>query len=285
MVDLVGRTALLTGATGGIGPHIARALAKENMNLVLAALSESTLDQLAAEMKVAGVRAIAFATDVSNQTSLEALVRNTRQEFGFVDVLVNNAAIEMFLAYDNLRPEDIERIIRVNLIGPMMLARMLLPSMLQRQRGHIVNMSALAAKAGPPHCEPYAASKAGLIAFTESLRSEYRGTGVSASVICPGFVEAGIYTRVKKELKLAAPRLLGTSSPQLVAKAVVHAIKRDVPEVIVNPGPTRLLTTLAEISPRFAEFVMRNFGIADWFIRVARTRAEKDTVSDTPDRK
>jgi short-subunit dehydrogenase len=139
-------------------------------------------------------------------------------------------------------------------------------------------MSSLSGKAGPPCSEPYVATKAGLIAFTESLRAEYNGTGVGFSVIVPGFVETGIYQRVVEETGIKAPRLLGTSQPDAVARAMVRAIKKNLPEVIVNPGPTRLLTTLAEISPTLGEWFMRRIGAVDWFKSVARIREQKEPV-------
>lgn len=278
MRDLASRTAVLTGASRGIGPYIARALVKERMNLVLAARSAAELESVAAEARAGGVRAIAIPTNVADRAALEALVAGANHEFGAIDVLVNNAGIVRPSAYHKLQAEDIERMIRVNLTAPMLLSWMVLPGMLKRRRGHIVNMSSLAGKAGPPYDEPYAATKAGLIGFTESLRAEYRGTGVSASVICPGFVEgAGMYQHLGEGRGLVAPRLLGTVSPEAVARAVVRAIKRDAPEVLVNPGPTRLLMTLAELSPSLREWVMRRFGVVDLFRRAAEF-SEREVV-------
>ena len=142
----------------------------------------------------------------------------------------------MFSHYHTLPINDIERSININLTSAMVLTPIALPEMLDRRRGHIVNMSSLSAKAGPPCAEPYTATKAGLIAFTEALRAEYRGTGVSASVICPGFVTAGIYQRIVDETGLTAPWLLGTSSAESVAQAIVRAIKKDIPKIGTNPA-------------------------------------------------
>jgi short-subunit dehydrogenase len=275
MRELAGCTAILTGASRGIGPYIARALAAQGMNLVLTAELEPGLEDVAAEVRAIGVKSIVVRSDVAERRTLEALVTTANREFSSVDVLVNNAGIEKLFAFHQLSGEDIERVVRVNLIGAMLLTWMVLPGMLERSRGHIVNVSSLAGKAGPPCFEPYAATKAGLIAFTESLRVEYRGTGVSASVICPGFVTTGIYEQLRKETHLDGPKLLGPSPPELVARAVVRAIKRDAPEIIVNPGPTRLLTTLAELSPSLAEWVMRNCGVVDWFRQCAKIRERK----------
>jgi short-subunit dehydrogenase len=279
MRELVGRTAVLTGATGGIGPHIAQALGNERMNIVLAGLSIATLDELAGKMSQK-TNVITVLTDITERTDLERLVNTVVKKYGVLDLLVNNAGIEMFSRYHTLSLDEIERHIKVNLTSPMLLTSLVLPGMLNRSRGHIINISSLSAKAAPPCAEPYAATKAGLIAFTESLRAEYRNTGVSASVICPGFVTAGIYQRIVDETGLYAPRILGTSSPELVAHAVVKAVKEDLPEIIINPGPTRLLTTLAELSPLFAEWAMRRIGAVEWFMKVAKFREEKHRTDE-----
>jgi short-subunit dehydrogenase len=274
MRELEGRTAVLTGATGGIGPHIARALGTEKMNVVLAGLSVTALDELVAKISRT-TSVISILTDVTERAALERLVNAVIAKYGSLDLLVNNAGIETFSRYHTIPLDEIERNIKVNLTSAMLLTALVLPGMLNRRRGHIINISSLSGKAGPPCAEPYAATKAGLIAFTESLRAEYRETGVSASVICPGFVTAGIYQRIVDETGLRAPRILGTSSPELVAHAVIRAVKEDIPEIITNPGPTRLLTTLAELSPSFAEWAMRRIGAVEWFMKVAKFRGEK----------
>jgi short-subunit dehydrogenase len=277
---------MLTGASRGIGPYIAQELADQRMNLLLVALSEPGLDEIASTIRSRGGRAVAIPIDVGNRQALEALVARAKSEFPTIDLLVNNASLEMFFPFHRLQHEDIERIICVNLTGAILLSRMILPDMLARRSGHIVNVSSLTAKGGPPCSEPYVATKAGLIAFTKSLRAEYRGTGVSASVIVPGFVKAGMYQRLFEETGLAAPRLFLTA-PEAVAQAVVRAVKGDVPELIINPGPMRLLTALGEFSPSLAEFVIRVSGVADWFRQVANAREgrtdHKDVIGHADD--
>ncbi|MDH3442914.1 MAG: SDR family NAD(P)-dependent oxidoreductase, partial [Deltaproteobacteria bacterium] len=139
---------------------------------------------------------------------------------------------------------------------------------LVRKSGHIVNMCSLAGKAGPAYQEPYAATKAGLIAFTMALRETYFRSGVSASAICPGFVEAGIYARLKEKSGCSAPALLGTSPPEKVGKAVIRAIENDIPQIIINPYPVRPLFALSEISPRLGAWVARAMGASEFFKRV-----------------
>ena len=278
MRDLRGRTALVTGASRGLGPHIARALADEGMNLVLSARSRAGLEATADEARTRGVQAAVVPADVADPASREALVREAERAFGGVDVLVNNAGIESTFSYHKLPHEEIERVLAVNLTAPMLLTRLALPPMLERRRGHIVNIASLAGKQGPAYNEPYAATKAGLIGFTQSLRAGYRGTGVSASVVCPGFVrEAGMFADARTRVGRDPSRVLGTTTPQAVARAVVRCIRRDLPEALVNPGPTRLLMVLLALSPSFGEWIARRAGVTEIFHTWAEDR-EREAV-------
>ena len=271
---LKGRTALVTGASRGIGVYIARALATEGMNLVLAARSAAPLEKVRDEVKGLGVRALAVPTDVGEISELRALVERATSEFGAIDVLVNNAGIQLTLAYHKLKPEEIEDLIRVNLAAPMLLTWLVIPGMLERGWGHIVHISSLAAKAGAAYSEPYAATKAGLVGFAQSFRATYRGSGISASVVSPGFVEAGIYARSKKA-GLSGPRILGASTPEAVARAVVRAIEKDLPEVIVNPAPMRLFLALGTLSPGLAEWIRKRVGADTLFRKAAEIHGRR----------
>ncbi len=276
MKDLKGKTAVVTGASRGLGPYIARALAGEGMHLVLAARSASELEDVAASLRAGGAQAIAVPANVAAAADREALVAAAGREFGAVDVLVNNAGIERTYPYHLIDPVDIEHIIAVNLTAPMLLTRSVLPGMLERRRGHVVNVSSIAGKVGPPYNEPYAATKAGLIGFTESLRAECHGTGVSASVVCPGFVaEAGMFETSRREHPVQLPRLLGATTPAAVARAVVRVIKRDLPEALVSPGFPRALMTLADRSISFDTFVACS-GAYDVFRVGAEARAREE---------
>jgi len=155
--------------------------------------------------------------------------------------------------------------------------------MLRRGRGHIVNMSSLAGKFGPGFQEAYTATKAGLTAFSYSLRGTYRGTGVSASVVCPGFVEAGIYLRMRHRIGRPAPGLLGLAvcPPERVASAVLRAIRRDLPEVFVSRVPVRPLLASFPLSPSFGAWVTdKILGANDFFRAVAEAERKNATGSD-----
>jgi short-subunit dehydrogenase len=258
MRKLAGCNAIVTGASAGIGLHVARALAAEGVNLALAARSGDKLESLAAELSSCGVRAVAIPTDVARTQDLEHLVGQAGEYFGTIDILVNNAGIESFHEFHTLSLDRIRATIEVNLTAALMLCRLVLPRMLETRRGHIVNMSSTAGKHGPAYGGAYGASKAGLIALTQSLRSEYRGTGISASVVCPGFTEGGgMYEHLKQLTGHATPWLLGSATSHAVARAVLRAIQQDVPELIVNRPPIRPLTILLEAFPRLGERIVR----------------------------
>jgi short-subunit dehydrogenase len=275
MRKLNSKVAIITGASRGLGPYIARALAAEGMRLVLSARSLPELERQAEEFRANGMKAIAVRADVTSEADRAALVAAATAEFGRIDVLVNNAGIELTAHFEAQPEEEIAQVINVNLTSAMQLARLVTPVMLQRKSGHIVNIASLAGKVPVPFSIPYAASKAGLIAFTESYRAEFRKRGVSASVICPGLVsEAGMYKDMQDLTHIKENFLAGTVTPAKVASDVVKAIKKDRPEMLVYRGPGRIISGLAELTPGLFERVFPLFGTSKLFKDVADARAK-----------
>jgi short-subunit dehydrogenase len=275
MRKLNSKVAIITGASRGLGPYIARALAAEGMRLVLSARSLPELERQAEEFRANGMKAIAVRADVTSDADRAALVAAATAEFGRIDVLVNNAGIELTAHFEAQPEEEIAQVINVNLTSARQLARLVTPVMLQRKSGHIVNIASLAGKVPVPFSIPYAASKAGLIAFTESYRAEFRKRGVSASVICPGLVsEAGMYKDMQDLTHIKENFLAGTVTPAKVASDVVRAIKKDRPEMLVYRGPGRIISGLAELTPGLFERVFPLFGTSKLFKDVADARAK-----------
>ena len=275
--ELTGRSALVTGASRGLGTFIARALAAQGMHLGLAARSEDELRDLAAELRSGGTAAVVIPTDLTDRAALEGLARRAEAELEGVDVLVNNAGAMSAGRYHRRDADDIAWTVRLNLLAPMLLARSLLGGMVERGRGHVVNVASLAGKAGPPYEAVYGATKAGLIGFTQSLRREYHGTGVSASAICPGYVtETGMYADAVEETGVEAPARVGRATPDAVARAVVDAVREDRPEVLVNSSPVRPLLVLTEASPRAGEWVGRKLGLFEAFERGIEQREREE---------
>ncbi len=254
------QTALVTGASHGIGPFIVRALAKEGMNLVLAARSGQELEQVAtaADIRATGVHVLTVPTDVTDRDARSALVSTAERTFGTVDVLVNNAGGDFQREFHHYTAEDVEALIRLNLTGPIELTRLLLPGMLQRKQGHIVNISSMGGRIGFPYTEVYSASKDGLIGFTRVLRADYRKVGVSSSVLILGSIGgAGIGARTMEEMNLhmSAMDKAFLSPPEAVAQAVVKSIRRDKVEIVIMPGPGRLLRALMDLFPELGSMM------------------------------
>lgn len=260
MKELRGRNAILTGASRGLGVHIARALAREGINLALAARSADALEEVCEEVRSLDVDAVALPADLADAAQVEALAEQAERALGDVDILVNNAGVEHTAPYEEYPLKRIIAAVEVNLLAAMLLTRAVLPGMLARGRGHIVNMSSLAGKIGFPCQTPYATTKAGLVMFTHSLRAELVDKPVGASVICPGFVaDAGMYARSERTRE-AAPRLLMPTTTDKVVAAVLKALKEHAAELIVNPLPMRPLTALREVLPGITPHMHRAIG-------------------------
>ena len=260
-----GDVVLLTGASGGLGVHFVKAFAKLGARLVLASYPGNDLQGIREEIEKRGCESVDMICDLRDSKQRRELIQMAHDRFGRVDVLVNNAGIEFTSYYHELKGDEIADVLAVNLEAPMMLAHAFLPGMIAAKRGHIINIASLAGKSGPAFQEPYAATKAGLIAFTTSLRSTYRPQGISASVIVPGFVEAGIYARLKAKTGIAAPALLGVSQPEEVVHAVIRAIEHDTPETIINPTPIRPLLAFTALFPRAGEWLTNKIGANNFF--------------------
>ena len=247
-------TILITGASAGIGRITAVQLAHSGRRLILAARSADRLEETATLVRSAGCEVLTIATDVSCPKSLQNLVSVARQHFGRIDVLVNNAGIECFAELESLTEEKIQAVISTNLTGAILLTRLVLPLMKQNRFGRIINMASTAGKHGPAWGAVYGATKAGLIAFTQSLRGELRGTGIDSTAICPGFaVDGGIYDEIVRSSGRRTPPLLGGTTAAKVAAAVEKAIRRAPPEIILNFPALRPVFVLAEIWPRLGE--------------------------------
>src|SRR5438552_4164310 len=200
---MAARNAIVTGACRGLGVYIARALAAKGMNLLLVARSHSDLARVAAELRARETKVAVAAVDLAEADAPHRIAEVAGRELGTVDVLVNNAALELQRRFHKLQTSEIETVLRVDLIAPIQLTHLLLPQMLERGYGRIVNISSLAGHVGFPFTEAYGAGKDGLIAFSRVFRNDYRKTGVSASAVILGAVKnAGLGHRTLEETGL-----------------------------------------------------------------------------------
>jgi len=168
----------------------------------------------------------------------------------------------------------------------MLLTRKVLPGMLERDRGHIVNISSLAGKSSLPFQAPYAATKSALIMFTHTLRAELVDTKVGCSVVCPGFVaDDGMYADMSERTGVSVPQFLAVSKPKKVADAVIKAIRQNSAELIVNPAPMRPMIAASQLFPDVAPRLMKAMGVTNLARRVVTAQSEQEgpEVEPLPD--
>jgi short-subunit dehydrogenase len=242
-MELAGRTALLTGATGGLGRAIAKALAEKGATVVLSARKAEALEALAAGLPGEGHRVL--AADLAEPGAAERLAA----EAGAVDILVANAGLPGAGWLPDFTPEQVTRALRVNLEAPMLLARALFPPMVDGQGGQLVFVASLAGKSASPLSSIYNATKFGLRGFALALRADLAGKGVGVSLVSPGFIrEAGMFA----DAGAKPPPGMGTATPEQVAAAVVKAVEHDKVELAVAPLQQRALAHFGMASPSIA---------------------------------
>jgi len=239
-MELAGRSALLTGATGGLGRATAAALAGRGAKLLLSGRKAAALEALAAELP--GEEHRVLSADLAEPGAAEKLAA----EAGGVDILVANAGLPGTGRLPDFSTEQLTGALRVNLEAPMLLARALEPAMLAKGEGHMVFISSLSGKSPSPLSSVYNATKFGLRGFALGLRADLNPLGIGVSIVSPGTIrEAGMYA------DSGAPPIpgLGTGSPQQVADAVLKAIEKNKVEIAVAPPQQRLLAHFALASP------------------------------------
>jgi short-subunit dehydrogenase len=242
-MDLSGRRALLTGATGGLGRAIANGLASEGATVLLSGRNPEALKQLAAELP--GDGHVVIPADLGEPGAAAELVAAADE----VDVLVANAGLPGTGWLPKIGEEEILRTMRVNLEAPMLLARALVSPMVERGSGQLVFVSSLSGKTASPRSSLYNATKFGLRGFAFGLRTDLAPRGVGVSIVSPGFVrDAGMFAKSGAK----TPPGMGTSSPEDVAAAVLKAIRGNRAEVVVAPPVSRALSHFGMISPAIA---------------------------------
>jgi len=248
-MEIQGAKVLLTGATGGLGQAIARAVHARGGELILTGRRADVLEPLASELS-----ARALAVDLSDTEEVDRLLAEVGED---LDILIANAALPGSGMLDSFTAQQIDRALDVNLRVPIVMAHALAPKMVARGRGHLLFMSSLSGKAATAGSSIYNATKFGLRGFAMAMRAELHDTGVGVSAVFPGFIrEAGMFAEAQVKL----PRGVGTRSPEDVAKATVQAIERNRGEVDVAPASLRFGSMLSGVAPELAATVTRKSG-------------------------
>ena len=255
-MELSGSRVLVTGGSRGIGEALARRFAAAGARVALVARSAAAIDQLAAELG-----GTAQAADLTDPGQVRGLVERIEGDGGPIDVLVNNAGIEGLGAFDGQSAEEVEHLFRLNLLTPAELTRQVLPGMLRRERGHIVNISSLAGCAVFPGMASYSSSKAGLSQLTAGLRADLRGTPIGTTLVELGPIPTDMLDRVEEcepvrdsFQRLYRLHLLVDVDREVVARTVVDAVaagrrhvrhpKRALAFPLLTEAPRRMVEVL-----------------------------------------
>jgi len=245
------KVVFVTGASRGIGLETARAFASAGARVVLGARTESDLVAAAREIEARGGSAFAVLLDVTSDASVAQAVAAATRHFGRIDVLVNNAGVSAQALVADADFETLTRQMDVNYFGVVRMVRALLPAMLERGEGTILNIGSVAGRVPYPSMATYGASKAALHAFSQALRGEVAHRGVSVVTVIPGHSSGGAGATVA----LDGPTL---ETPAQIARTVVRAAARPRREV-VSGWPNRIFLRVARLSPWFAEGAMLSF--------------------------
>jgi len=229
---LKNKTAVVTGASSGIGKAIAEKLAKEQMNVVLVARSEGKLTNLADELNAkSGGKAIAIATDVSRQSEVERMVKQTEETFGTIDVYVNNAGLMLNAKVTEGEVDKWEQMVDVNIKGVLYGLHQVIPKMVERKYGHIINISSVSGQEVTKTSTVYSATKFAVRAISMGLEKELAHTGVKVTNISPGMVQTGLLEGYEKKRK--------PLDPSDVANAIYYAISQpdyvNMNEITIRP--------------------------------------------------
>jgi short-subunit dehydrogenase len=252
-MEINGAEAVVTGAAGGLGSAIARALHARGARLILTGRREEALTSLASQLNPAAI-VVCDLADSGQVAELTARLADT-------DIVVANAALPATGKLDDFTPEQLNRALDVNLRVPMLMTQQLLPGMLRRGRGHFVYISSIAGKLPSPRVPIYSATKAGLRGFCGSLRQDLHGSGVSASVVFPGtMMDGGMLADARLP---STPGTKGTSC-DFVARRVIAAIGGNVGEVDAAELPIRIMARFGGVAPELAARLARRKDSIAW---------------------
>ena len=221
MESIQGKNALITGAGKGIGRAVAIALAQEGVNLGLIARTQSDLETLAAEVKQYHIKTAIAVVDISDMEAVNLAVAAISAELGHIDILINNAGIASFGKFMELEPARWEEIVRVNVFGAYYTTRAVLPAMIEKQGGDIINISSTAGKNGAAVTSAYSASKFALIGLSESLMQEVRKHNIRVSTLTPSTVASDL----SKELNLTDGNPEKVMQPEDLAELIIAQLK------------------------------------------------------------
>lgn len=258
-MDPRGQVAAITGASSGIGLAIANALAAAGAAVVLGARRRDRLEAAAARIRAAGGRAEAVAMDVTSAPDVERLVATAHERFGGLDIMICNAGFGYYGTVEETDPEILRRMLEVNFLGTFFAARAALPSFRRAGRGHLILISSIVGRRGVARMSGYAATKAAQVAFAESLRAEFYGTGIHVSVVLPVSTESEFRDAMARDFGHRVQGVGPKQTAESVADAVIGCIRRPAPEVYPYPR-SKALTVINAVAPGLADRLVQKYG-------------------------
>ncbi len=261
-MKLKGSTVIVTGASIGIGRETARLFARAGSNVVLASRDVEALEGLAGELEPLPGRGLVVPTDVADREAVKAMVERAVEEFGSIEVLVNNAGLGLNAPIAEGSLENIRHVVEVNLFGAIHCIQAVVPHLKERRRGTIVNVSSVVGRLATPYNGAYSATKAGLTALTDSLRLELQPYGIKVTAIYPGYTITGFQRNVLSEVEMPAPsRIVRGVGPEQVAKTIVGAVRRGRREAYVSFTDAAAVM-MKNVSPRLIDWGMRRLWLS-----------------------
>ena len=251
-VDFKGKTVVVTGASSGIGRAAAVAFARGGARVVIAARRAELLEEVARDCRAAGAECHAIVTDVTHRDDCQRLIDGS----GIVDVLVNCAGYAVFDAIEGAKPDDLESMMQTNYFGTVWCTQAVLPQMLERRSGTIVNVASIAGLMGYSRMGGYCATKFAMIGFSEALRDEVIGRGVRVAMICPGTTDTAFFIKAERGKMPGASRLILAVKPVRVARAICRSAADGRYRRII-PVAAALYIWFKEFFPRAAHAMFR----------------------------
>ncbi len=257
-MKLSGKKILVTGAAGGIGSELCLALAGKGAILHLVDIDVTRLEQLRQAIQASGGKAGVFLCDLSAPHASEVLAQQLQDTVGSVDILINCAGIASFGLFDQQNPDQMEKLWRINVIAPMQLTRALLPGMLSRGHGRVVNVGSIFGSIGFAYFTAYSASKFAMRGFSEALRRELEGSGVGVTYIAPRYTRTAINDGPVNRMAQAVG--MNSDDPSTVAMHVVRAIEKDRNDYYIG-WPESLFVRINALLPRLVDGALRKQNI------------------------
>jgi NAD(P)-dependent dehydrogenase (short-subunit alcohol dehydrogenase family) len=272
-----GRTALVTGGSSGIGRQLALDLARAGCTVVIASHDDEKLAEAQTELRAISPTSFAVRCDVTSQTDVDSMAATVLGRLGHLDILVNNAGYAVYRTFVDTDPEELERLIQVNLLGVIRCSRAFVPEMVGRRDGVIVNIASIAGRLPLTPHGTYTAAKHGVFGFTKTLRYELADFGVRPIVVCPGRVETAFFDHETFLARAPRAETRYTVPIEQVTSAIIDAIERDRPLTYI-PRSIGVLTWGWNAVPFLAEPVFRRLNIAR--VRSYYAAAPSETAND-----